>query len=207
MSDISINLDGVLAFLAAAALALGLLLGLLMGALSGWAQSHRQPARFTQQRVFPHLVGIRPTGSMRCFLRKDSTRDENGMPTNDCAVWTDIDWFPSCEVLRPAYRSKEGRSFMLSDSFEVRPKATRNGVLLALGCVVFTFGGLWMIVEGEGEAILAGLLNRRALQRTQSEAVGKKGPCPCQILRRNSHWSRRPPATHTAASRMPCGSA
>jgi Protein of unknown function (DUF2982) len=47
---------------------------------------------------------------------------------------------------------------MLSDSFEVRPKARRNSVLLALGCLVFTLGGLWMIVEGEGKDTLAGLL-------------------------------------------------
>jgi hypothetical protein len=47
---------------------------------------------------------------------------------------------------------------MLSDSLEVRPKARRNSVLLALGCLVFTLGGLWMIVEGEGKDNLAGLL-------------------------------------------------
>jgi len=104
MSDISINLDGVLAFLAAAALALGLLLGLLMGALSGWAQSHRQPARFTQQRVFPHLVGMALSlvGSVVVLLLLWA--EDGTLPPHSLALWLDQWlwlWVPGIVALWP----------------------------------------------------------------------------------------------------------
>ena len=104
MSDISINLDGVLAFLAAAALALGLSLGLLMGALSGWAQSHRQPARFTQQRVFPHLVGMALSLVGSVVVQLLLWAEEGTLPPHPLALWLDQWlwlWVPGIVALWP----------------------------------------------------------------------------------------------------------
>jgi hypothetical protein len=58
MSDINLNLDGLIAFLVAAALALVLVLVLLVVSLRCLIQARRKGERFTRQPSFPHIVGM-----------------------------------------------------------------------------------------------------------------------------------------------------
>jgi UDP-N-acetylmuramyl pentapeptide phosphotransferase/UDP-N-acetylglucosamine-1-phosphate transferase len=58
MSDININLDGVIAFLVAAALMLILLLGLAVFSFRGLIQARQKGERFSRQPIFPHLIGM-----------------------------------------------------------------------------------------------------------------------------------------------------
>ena len=58
MSDININLDGVLALIAAIALALLLLLGALIASLASLIRSRRKHEPFSRQRLFPQVIGM-----------------------------------------------------------------------------------------------------------------------------------------------------
>jgi apolipoprotein N-acyltransferase len=58
MSDIQLNLDGLIAFLVAAALALVLLLVLSIMSLRNLIRARRKGERFTRQPSFPHVLGI-----------------------------------------------------------------------------------------------------------------------------------------------------
>ncbi|MFL6228649.1 MAG: hypothetical protein ACJ741_07700 [Pyrinomonadaceae bacterium] len=58
MSDIQINLEGLIAFLAAAALALVLLLVLLIVSARGLLGARRRGERFSRQSAFPRALGL-----------------------------------------------------------------------------------------------------------------------------------------------------
>jgi hypothetical protein len=58
MSDINIIPDGMIAFLAAAALSLLLLIGIVVCSVYGWTKARRRAERFTHQGIFPHLAGM-----------------------------------------------------------------------------------------------------------------------------------------------------
>jgi UDP-N-acetylmuramyl pentapeptide phosphotransferase/UDP-N-acetylglucosamine-1-phosphate transferase len=58
MSDIQINLDGLIAFLVAAALALILLLVLAVVSLRGALRARREGERFSRQMAFPRVLGM-----------------------------------------------------------------------------------------------------------------------------------------------------
>ena len=58
MSDININLDGVIAFIAAAFLSLLFLLGLLGFFIYGWARARRKSGRSIHETVLPHSFGL-----------------------------------------------------------------------------------------------------------------------------------------------------
>ena len=44
------------------------------------------------------------------------------------------------------------------DRFEIKPNAKRNAMLLGLGSVAFTIGGFWMVADGSGTEVFAGIL-------------------------------------------------
>jgi ABC-type uncharacterized transport system YnjBCD permease subunit len=58
MSDIKLNLDGLIAFLVAAALAILFALGLMIMSLRSLVRARRQGKRFSRQPAFPHLIGM-----------------------------------------------------------------------------------------------------------------------------------------------------
>lgn len=62
MSDININinmnLDGVVAFIAAFALALLLVLGILIALFDSLIRSRRKHESFSRQRLFPQVIGM-----------------------------------------------------------------------------------------------------------------------------------------------------
>jgi UDP-N-acetylmuramyl pentapeptide phosphotransferase/UDP-N-acetylglucosamine-1-phosphate transferase len=58
MSDININLDGVIAFIAATVLSLLFLLGLLTFFIYGRARARPKSGRFIHQTALPHTFGL-----------------------------------------------------------------------------------------------------------------------------------------------------
>jgi UDP-N-acetylmuramyl pentapeptide phosphotransferase/UDP-N-acetylglucosamine-1-phosphate transferase len=58
MSDINLNLDGLITFLVATALALVLLLALSIVSLRSLIRARRKGERFTRQSSFPYVVGM-----------------------------------------------------------------------------------------------------------------------------------------------------
>lgn len=89
MSDINLNLDGLIAFLAAAGLGLLLIFAMLLGAIIAAVRAHQRKQRFTQQLFFPHLMGM--TVSLLCclgielvLLLTDST-----LPPRKIPIWLD----------------------------------------------------------------------------------------------------------------------
>jgi drug/metabolite transporter (DMT)-like permease len=58
VSDINLNLDGVMAFIAAAALGILLVLGILIGSLDTFIRARRRHEPFNQQRLFPQAIGM-----------------------------------------------------------------------------------------------------------------------------------------------------
>jgi hypothetical protein len=89
MSDISLNLDGLIAFLAAAALGLSLLLVIFVGSLFTVLKSRQKHQRFSSQRFFRHLIGM--AVSLICcvavellLLLSDST-----LPPRTISIWLD----------------------------------------------------------------------------------------------------------------------
>jgi hypothetical protein len=66
MSDIGINLDGLIAFLVAAGLGLLLLCGIVAGSIFAAVKANKKQQKFRQQRFFPHLIGM--LASLGCCL-------------------------------------------------------------------------------------------------------------------------------------------
>jgi signal transduction histidine kinase len=58
MSDININLDGVIAFIAAIALGLLLVLGILAISLFSLIRARRSHGSFSRQLLFPQVIGM-----------------------------------------------------------------------------------------------------------------------------------------------------
>jgi hypothetical protein len=58
MSDINLNLDGLVAFLVAAGLGLLLVLAIFLGSIIAAVKAHQRGEQFSQQRFFPHLIGM-----------------------------------------------------------------------------------------------------------------------------------------------------
>jgi hypothetical protein len=104
MSDINLNLDGLIAFLAAAGLGLVLLFTMLLGAIIAAMRAHQRKQRFTQQLFFPHLMGM--TVSLLCclgielvLLLTDST-----LPPRRIPIWLDrwvLLWLLAVVILWP----------------------------------------------------------------------------------------------------------
>lgn len=104
MSDISLNLDGLIAFLVAAGLGLLLLLGIFTGSVYAALKSRQKHERFSSQRFFPHLIGM--VLSLLCclaieflLLLSDST-----LPPRTVSIWLDrwvILWLAAVLALWP----------------------------------------------------------------------------------------------------------
>ena len=58
MSDININLDGVIAFLAASGLGLLLISGILIALLASLIRARNKHEPFSRQVLFPHVIGM-----------------------------------------------------------------------------------------------------------------------------------------------------
>jgi hypothetical protein len=58
MSDIAINLDGLIAFIAAAALSLVLVAAIIICLAYGWSAARRTGVPLRRQKVFPHIAGM-----------------------------------------------------------------------------------------------------------------------------------------------------
>jgi hypothetical protein len=58
MSDISINLDGLIAFLVAALLGSGLGLAIVVCSVYGWLSARKRAIHFHSQPIFAHIVGM-----------------------------------------------------------------------------------------------------------------------------------------------------
>lgn len=58
MSDINLNLDGIVALLVAAALAMALLLGVVICTFYARARALQRSESFSRQAVFPHMIGM-----------------------------------------------------------------------------------------------------------------------------------------------------
>ena len=104
MSDIGINLDGLVSFLAAAGLGLLLIAVMLIGSLIGLVRAHQKQERFNKQRFFPHLLGMAVSllgclGIELLLLLTDSN-----LPPRNIPVWLDrwvLLWLPALLVLWP----------------------------------------------------------------------------------------------------------
>jgi len=72
MSDITINLDGIIAFIAAFSLSVIFLAGLAVVCAWNVVQARRNGGRFFRRRAFPHIVGMAAClagyGAMLAFL-------------------------------------------------------------------------------------------------------------------------------------------
>jgi hypothetical protein len=89
MSDINLNLDGLIAFLAAAGLGLLLLFAMLLGAIIAAVRAHQRKQRFTQQLFFPHLMGM--TVSLLCCLGIELVLlfTDSTLPPRNIPIWLD----------------------------------------------------------------------------------------------------------------------
>jgi hypothetical protein len=58
MSDIGIDLDGLIAFLIASSMGILLLLGITVCALTARAKARRASDRISHQPLFPHMIGM-----------------------------------------------------------------------------------------------------------------------------------------------------
>lgn len=104
MSDINLNLDGLVAFLVAAGLGLLLVLAIVLGSIIAAVKAHQRGERFSQQRFFPHLVGM-VVSLISCLaielvlLVTDST-----LPPRRIPIWLDnwiIVWLTAVLLLWP----------------------------------------------------------------------------------------------------------
>ncbi|MBD0373296.1 MAG: hypothetical protein ICV60_20835 [Pyrinomonadaceae bacterium] len=65
MSDINIILDGLIAFMVAAAFSILLLLGIIACLIYAWSRASRTSGPINRQPLFPHITGI--SISLACF--------------------------------------------------------------------------------------------------------------------------------------------
>jgi hypothetical protein len=93
MSDIKLNLDGLIAFLVAAALGLVLLLVLSIVSLRGLLRARRKGERFTRQSSFPHVLGMLVSLAACAAVMFLSWFTDGGAYPRTLNVWLDR-WSP-----------------------------------------------------------------------------------------------------------------
>ena len=89
MSDINLNFDGLIAFLAAALVGLLLAFGILIGSIITAVKANKRHQRFKQQRFFPHLLGM--LISLGCCLAIEGLLllTDSTLPPRNIAIWLD----------------------------------------------------------------------------------------------------------------------
>jgi len=89
MSDININLDGLIAGMVAAALGIFLIIGILAGSIFAAVRAHQKHEKFRQQRFFPHLFGM--LASLGCCLAVVLLLyvSDTGLPPRKIPIWLD----------------------------------------------------------------------------------------------------------------------
>ena len=104
MSDININLDGVLAFLVAAGLGLLLVLAIVLGSLAAAVKANQRGEQFTQQKFFPHLIGM-VVSLLSCLtIELVLLVTDSNLPPRRIPVWLDnwvIIWLTGVLLLWP----------------------------------------------------------------------------------------------------------
>lgn len=106
MSDISLNLDGVIAFLAAFALGLLLLLAILVASVYASVKARRQHESFRQQRLAPHLVGMLISALGCAAVVILLLFGETKLPPRTLGIWFDkwlVIWMPAVLALWPLW--------------------------------------------------------------------------------------------------------
>ncbi len=104
MSDISLNLDGVIAFLAACALCLLLLLAILGASIYATVKARRKHETFRQQPVAPHIVGMLVSALACAAVVILLLFGETKLPPRTLAIWFDhwlVVWIPAVLALWP----------------------------------------------------------------------------------------------------------
>jgi hypothetical protein len=91
MSDIGIDLDGVIAFLVASSMGILLLLGIGVCALTARAKARRASDRISHQPIFPHMIGMGAGIIGCCLVILLIFADESTRP-HILRNWLD-DWF------------------------------------------------------------------------------------------------------------------
>jgi len=104
MSDINLNLDGVLAFLVAAGLGLVLVLAIVLGSIVAAMKAHQRGERFTQQRFFPHLIGMAVSLLSCLLIELVLLVTDSNLPPRRIPIWFDnwvIVWLTAILLLWP----------------------------------------------------------------------------------------------------------
>lgn len=114
MSDISLNLDGLLAFLVAAALGCALLLASVICLLYAWLRSRRTTVAIISQPVSTHIAGmLLSVAGFAAVALVIFVRDGQGFP-HDVEQWLDrwvLVWAVAILLAWPlsAYAVRRGR--------------------------------------------------------------------------------------------------
>jgi hypothetical protein len=133
MSDINLNLDGVLAFLVAAGLGLLLVLAILLGSLAAAVKANQRGEQFTQQKFFPHLIGM--VVSLLCCLAIELVLlvTDSNLPPRRIPVWLDnwvIIWLTAVLLLWPlsarAYKTLMNQFGLIDRIGNLKVSANRN---------------------------------------------------------------------------------
>lgn len=104
MSDINLNLDGLIAFLVAAGLGLLLVLAIFLGSIIAAVRAKQRGQRFSQQRFFPHLIGM--IVSLLCCLGIELVLllTDSNLPPRRIPIWLDnwiIVWLSAVLLMWP----------------------------------------------------------------------------------------------------------
>jgi hypothetical protein len=89
MSDISINLDGLISFLAAAALGLLLVLGILIAAAYSVIRAHQKQERFTRQPSIAQVIGMMVSLLFCAIVIASLFVADRMPPPRSFAIWSD----------------------------------------------------------------------------------------------------------------------
>jgi hypothetical protein len=89
MSDIGINLDGVIAFLVAALFAILLAFAILILSIVSVIRARRKRQLFVQQRVFPHIIGMLLSLLSCLFVIALLLSNESKPPPRAAHIWLD----------------------------------------------------------------------------------------------------------------------
>jgi hypothetical protein len=89
MSDIQINLDGLVAFLAAAALAIIFALGLVIVSVRGLIRARQKGERFSRQPAFPHVIGMLVSLACCAGVMLFIWATDGGATPHTLSIWLD----------------------------------------------------------------------------------------------------------------------
>jgi hypothetical protein len=104
MSDINLNLDGLLAFLVAAGLGLLLLVAIFLGSIIAAVKAHQRGEQFSQQRFFPHLIGMVVSLVSCLAIELVLLLTDSSVPPRRISMWLDnwvIVWLTAVLLLWP----------------------------------------------------------------------------------------------------------